>query len=411
MKSLMLFLPKTRLFWSVGIGHLTNDIFTSMGVVVLTFLSVSLLPMSNTQIGLAVSLAQLTGALSQPFFGLQADKTGGRWLGAGGVAWLVGMMMLAIALASITRLYALVIVPYVLAGFGSGAFHPVGSLQSAESDKTRVARNVAFFFLMGQMGLALGPLLAGVLLDVANTHWLSPYALSSLSVTKPTLHNVSPLFLLGVMAVPSMVFMVRTIPLRHKDTTNPTPPFQWRSLPFGALGILAVMVIFRGIAQPGSVNFFPLLFQQKGWSPSEYGFITSSFWISAGIAGVVVGDLADRFERRKIMMVTMALSAPMFFFLPLTDGVLAVTLAMLAGGLSGGTHSMLVVLAQELLPGGKGLASGAMLGFIFATGALGSLVIGAVSDSIGLSATFQFVGASALVSGGLALLLPMGKRR
>ena len=102
---------KNRLFWAVGFGHLTNDIFASMGPVVLAFLSASILPMSNTQIGLAVSLAQLMGAVTQPGFGWLADKSGGRWIGSIGLAFHVGMITLSIALAAITRQYWVMFVP------------------------------------------------------------------------------------------------------------------------------------------------------------------------------------------------------------------------------------------------------------------------------------------------------------
>src|SRR3989304_2128091 len=70
-------IPRQRLFWAVGLGHFTNDTFVSMGPVLLAFLSVSALPMTNTQIGFAVSTGQMIGALSQPFFGLLADRSGG----------------------------------------------------------------------------------------------------------------------------------------------------------------------------------------------------------------------------------------------------------------------------------------------------------------------------------------------
>ena len=68
---------KHRLLWSVCIGHLTNDVFTSMVPVLLTFLAAGMLPMSNAQIGLAVSLSQLFGAFTQPFFGILADPQWG----------------------------------------------------------------------------------------------------------------------------------------------------------------------------------------------------------------------------------------------------------------------------------------------------------------------------------------------
>jgi FSR family fosmidomycin resistance protein-like MFS transporter len=316
------------------------------------------------------------------------------------------MMLLALFLAASTRSYSLMIVPYILMGLGSGAVHPVGSLHAAEADKQRVATNVAYFFLMGQIGLALGPTLAGLLLDAANVFWLSPYlqAPGVEALAFPT-GNVAPLFGLALLAVLPVTLMATRIPQRHKAKLQ-TGGFDWRALPLLPLLALAVMVIFRGLAQPGSVNFIPSLFQQKGWSPSEYGLITSSFWIAAGLAGVFMGTLADRYDQRKIVMWTMLASAPAFFLLPHLDGPLAFLAAVLAGGLSGGTHSMLVVLAQELIPGGKAFASGAMLGFIFGTGALGSLVIGGLADAIGLANTFHGVALAAAISGVLALALP-----
>ena len=110
-----------RLLWSVCIGHLTNDVFTSMVPVVLTFLAAGMLPMSNAQIGLAVSLSQLFGAVTQPFFGIQADRSGGRWIGSLGLVFHVCMFTLAILLAAFTRHYWLMFVPLVIATVGSGA--------------------------------------------------------------------------------------------------------------------------------------------------------------------------------------------------------------------------------------------------------------------------------------------------
>ncbi len=409
-----MFIPRKRKFWSVAVGHMTNDIFMAAGTVLLTFISATILPMSNTQIGIALSTKNLVGAVTQPFFGLRADKTGGRWIGAGGLAFVVINFVLALAIAIITQNYWLMLIPFVLQGVGSGAVHPVGALQAVESDKDRAASSTAYFFLMGQVGLALGPTLMGLMLDGANVGSLIPFA-DWLGFPAPTSFNpnFSPIFLLGFLAIPAIIFMFTGIPKTRtqpevtvttdapSDKKKPARIQSWT--PFMVIGI---MVMLRGLAQPGSVDFIPLLFQQKGWSPAEYGAITSSFWIASAIAGVVFGDLADRYDRRLVVMASLVLSAPAFFFLPILDGGLAFVLAIIAGGLSGGSHSIIVVLAQELVPDSKGFASGAILGFIFGTGALGALAIGVVSDAIGLATTFQFVAVAIFIAGFLGLLLP-----
>ena len=106
------------------------------------------------------------------------------------------------------------------------------------------------------------------------------------------------------------------------------------------------------------------------------------------------------------MMLSMLSSAPAFYLLPAFDGPIAFLFAIAAGGLSGGAHSLIVVMAQDLIPMRKGFASGAILGFIFGTGAIGTLIIGAVSDYIGLGTTFQIVAVIIAVAGVLSMLLP-----
>ena len=401
-----------RLLSAVYVGHLTNDIFASMAPVLLTFLATSILPMSNIQIGLVVSLSQLLGALTQPFFGMRADRTGGRRLGSFGLAFHVGLFTLSVAMAAVTRNYWLMFVPLVISTIGSGALHPVGALHSAEAVPQRSAFNMAFFFLMGQTGLALGPAIAGILLDAANPNL--PGQMGAL-VGLPYFSNagnVTPIIVMSLLSIPAVLLMYSSIPKTHEHHAEQSKRKTEREngarehFPIFAFVVLGLIVLLRGLGQQGSVAFVPLLFEQKGWDPAAYGTITSSYWIASAISGLIFGRLADRFDRRMVMMLSMLASAPAFFLLPAYEGVFAFVLAILAGGLSGGAHSLIVVLAQDLIPLRKGFASGAILGFIFGTGAVGSLVIGALSDQIGLAQTFQIVAVVIAVAGLLSLLLP-----
>lgn len=411
-------MPRTRrLLSAVYLGHLTNDIFSSMPPVLLTFLAASILPMSNIQIGLVVSLSQLLGALTQPFFGMRADRTGGRRLGSLGLAFNVFMFTLSVALAAATRHYWLMLVPMVLASIGSGALHPVGALHSAEAVPRRSAFNMACFFLMGQMGLALGPAIAGILLDAANPNL--PSSMGEL-VGLPYFTgggDVTPIIALSALSIPAVLLMFTSIPKTHEHHAEQSKRKSERErendarqhFPLFAFVVLGLIVLLRGLGQQGSVAFVPLLFEQKGWDPAAYGTITSSYWIASAISGLVFGRLADRFDRRLVMMLSMLASAPAFFLLPAYEGAFAFLLAIAAGGLSGGAHSLIVVMAQDLIPMRKGFASGAILGFIFGTGAIGSLVIGALSDQIGLAQTFQIVAAIIALAGLLSMLLPRKK--
>jgi MFS transporter, FSR family, fosmidomycin resistance protein len=393
-------IPRVWRFWSVSLGHTTNDLFVAMDSILLAYLSVTFLPMTNTQIGQVISIAGLVGAVMLPFLGLAADQTGGRWLAALGVPWLVGFTLLALIVGVATGQYWLMAIPFVLRVLGSTAFHPVGALHAAEAEPDRVPGNMAIFFFMGQLGLALGPVVAGYLLNQ--------------SAGPDDVRVFLPFFALGLLAIPVAIFMALTIPQRATSGFRQTPGQairglreSVRGLPRAGFAVLGAMIVLRGLAQPGTVAFIPLLFQQKGWSPAEYGAVTGLYWVASGVAGLVFGNVANRVDRRWVVSATLLAAAPAFFLLPLTDGLTAALMALAAGGFVGGSHSLIVVLAQEMLPGARGFASGAILGALFGAGAFGALVIGGVSDQVGLATTFQLVAGAVVIASVLALFLPV----
>ena len=228
--------------------------------------------------------------------------------------------------------------------------------------------------------------------------------------------NLNPIILLSLLSLPAIILMATSIPRHHEHHEEQNKRKAEREngttqkLPLFAFLVLGVIVLLRGLGQQGSVAFVPVLFEQKGWDAAAYGAITSSYWFASAVSGLVFGRLADRFDRRMVMMLSMLFSAPAFFLLPAYEGAFAFFLAIAAGGLSGGAHSLIVVMAQDLIPMRKGFASGAILGFIFATGAIGSLAIGFISDQIGLALTFQIVAVMIAVAGALSLLLPRQSR-
>jgi FSR family fosmidomycin resistance protein-like MFS transporter len=323
------------------------------------------------------------------------EKTGGRWLGAGGVAWTVGFMLLGIAIAVTTGNFVLMIIPYALAALGSGAFHPVGSMHAAESDKTRANVNISWFFLWGQLGLAFGPLVTGFLLQQFN--------------------SVVPVFFVGLLVIPIVIWMAVKIPSKEAYRLASPEKFErkntidFSTLPWKELSLLLLVVTLRGVAQPGSGPFMAVLFEDKGWQPAAYGFITSVYWLASGLSGVWFSNLENRFDRRKIVAGSLALAAPAFIFLPASDGVVAVILAILSGALSGGSHSVIVTAAQELMPGNKAFASGAILGIIFGMGAIGTFLIGTIADATSLTTAFHFIGVVTLMAAASSFLLPQAK--
>lgn len=405
-------LPRKRLFWVVSFAHMTIDIFNASVPVLVTFLAAHFIPMTNTQIGLAVSAYQLTGALSQPFAGWLADRSGGRWLGAGGVAWTVALISVALWIAASTQSYILTVIPLVAAALGSGAFHPVGTMHAADCEPTPATGRLSIFFFAGQTGGGLGPAITGLLLDRASSHnAFFAQTFPSLTGILAERGTITPVLALAIIAVPSILLMGVIVPSARHFAATHTQRQTSRKAEHKRLGMIAMitlvaLVMMRSFVNPGSASFLPRLFQSRGWSAAEYGLIASAYWIGGGITGIFFGYLADRYGNRLMIAISMFLSVPAIFGLVALDGAGAFLMALMMGAFSGGSHSLIVAMAHKIMPAGKGLASGMALGFIFGTGAVGVLIIGGLADRIGLASTFQLVGAATIIAGVLALALP-----
>jgi FSR family fosmidomycin resistance protein-like MFS transporter len=128
---------------------------------------------------------------------------------------------------------------------------------------------------------------------------------------------------------------------------------------------------------------------------------------SAAVGNVIIGKLADRFGSRIVAALSLLLSVPMgLLFLTTPSVPLIFALCALVGVVTGGQHSILVVYAQQLLPVRKGLAAGLILGFTFASGALGTWLCGLAADTYGLQEAMQWVVMLGLPTALLALTLP-----
>ncbi len=146
---------KRRLF-AASYGHLSIDILNASVAMILT-LAAPTFNLTIGQIGFGAMMYQIVAAMSQPLFGGLTDRLQGRWVAAIGVLWTA----IFYALASFMPTYPLFISVLMIGGLGSGAFHAAGMLNAAVSGGAKPTTSTSIFFLGGQSGLALGPIIAG----------------------------------------------------------------------------------------------------------------------------------------------------------------------------------------------------------------------------------------------------------
>ena len=139
------------------------------------------------------------------------------------------------------------------------------------------------------------------------------------------------------------------------------------------------------------MTFLPKLFQDRGYAPGAYGAITSVYMGATAFGGLAGGVLADRWGRLRLILWSLLLAVLPMYYYPVVTGPIIYPIVFLAGGLNGASFSVVVVLAQSLLPSRRAFASGLTLGFMFASGSVGSYLFGLAADIYPLSHLFLFL--------------------
>jgi FSR family fosmidomycin resistance protein-like MFS transporter len=385
---------KEKRFVSVALGHLIIDIMNGQRIVILPFLSV-LMGLSNTTLGIVGSVYVITAALMQPVFGWMSDRWGPKWLAAGGVLWMAVFLSLALIFPG-----WLGIVFLVIASQGSGMFHPAGAAQATsighsfrDNHETVTA---SYFFLMGQMGYFIGPLAGGLLLN----HWGMPGIL-----------------VITILAIPLGIYIATSLNGSRLGSTpkvSAKSPANHGARKVGWVGLVALVVLTaaQSWSQQNISNFLPKYLSDLGQPATYYGMMASIYMLGSAFGNISAGYLGARFEKRWIVLASLVLAgAPIALFVRFIDSWWLVVMVLLAGFFLGAAYTMVVVLGQKIIPGGMGLASGLILGFVFSSGALGVAFTGGLADLWGFERVFLMTAGIALAGGFAALFLSRDEKK
>ena len=375
-------------FVAAGIGHFTVDVLNGVRNVLLAFLSVPL-GLTNTSLATIGMVYSIVAAVVQPFAGHFSDRHGRRWISAFGVFWMVFFFCLAMIIPGWPGL-----ILFIIASVGSGIFHPVGTVeatligQADGNGHESTATSIYFFF--GQFGFFLGPILAGAILDAWGQRGLFSLGL---------LGSLTGFYILSAYK------NVKVSVEEPEVSLEPVAQVENKRV-WWYVAILIIVITVDSWAGSNMSLFIPKYLSDLGQSASTYGLL-ASLYIGAGAFGNVFGGyLADRIARHKVIMAGFIIACIPIFFIAKTGYSLWYYLLLpIAGFTVGSVYSSLIIMAQKIFPGRMALASGLVLGFMFASGAIGALISGVMADKLGVISVFYLTAGMLLVSGLLAFFL------
>jgi FSR family fosmidomycin resistance protein-like MFS transporter len=307
---------------AVTLAHITVDMHTGSLVVLLPLL------LTSFDLGYASAAAIITAnnlviAAAQPLFGTFGDRTSLTWLVPAGCLLTGAAMVSVLFLPS----YWLVIPVVMLSGVGSAAFHPEALSRVRAVSGRLAASGTSFFFAGGNVGFALGPTLATLLIGRIGPP-------GTLLLILPTL------LALGFLGSQWRVLRHRQSARVARSASGPTS----RVGVAGLVGFLMVLIILRSTTVGGLQTFIPLYFQERGTLPPEGAAFLVTLLLISGVVGTLSGGvLADRFGRKAMMVGSMAVALVGLYLFLHGDGLVRMAALSVSGASISAAWPVIVV--------------------------------------------------------------------
>jgi len=382
--------PVYSILFIIGMCHLLNDSLQAVIPAMFPILERSL-GLTFTQLGIIAFALNMLASVMQPVIGMYTDKRPMPYaLPLGLTSSMIGMLGLALS-----PNFEMILISVLFIGLGSATFHPEGSRVAFLAAGPRRGLSQSIFQVGGNTGQALAPLITALVLVPLGQFGAIWFTLVA---------GLAVIFLLYIAKWYGNQMTAYTNE-RKKEAGTSSRSVPKKAIVFTLL-ILIFMVFARSWYQNAISNFYAFYAIDKySLSIAEAQIYIFLFLLMGAIGTFIGGPLADRFGKRNVILFSLLAPAPLTILLPFVGQHVAMGMLCIIGLLLLSSFSVTVVYAQELVPGKIGTMSGLIVGLAFGMGAIGSVVLGALIDWIGLLPTMIFVSLLPLI-GILTFLLP-----
>lgn len=360
-------LKKTAYSYVMMLGHLCADLGGGALPAILPFLMTQKGLTYTQTAGLTFALSSV-GSIIQPVFGNMADKHARPWLMTLGIL-LAGC---GISMLGFVDSYWIMFLLVLINGVGAAIFHPDGGRMANYVSGAKKGRGISLFSVGGNMGGALGPMVAvfGITLlggDLRGTAFLAipVFLMAGFMFTQ---HGR-----LQEFAAEGMKATQAAMAAGQKD--------DWISF----LKLTGV-VFLRSTVGVGMSTFIPMYYMNVLMQSEAFsGSITTLLSLSGAIATLIGGYLADRFGFSRTIRTGLLLLIPSLAVIASSHSVIVCTIMVIpAAVFLNFAFSPSVALGQKFVPNHIGLASGITMGLASSFGGMMSPVLGKIADTAGL---------------------------
>jgi len=391
---------------AISFSHLLNDTIQSLLPAIYPILKDSY-ALSFAQIGLITLTLNVTASVLQPMVGLYTDRRATPYSLVFGMTFsLCGLLLLSVAGRLATLLLAAGLV-----GVGSAVFHPESSRVARMASGGRHGLAQSVFQVGGNVGSAIGPLLAAFLVlprGQGSIAWASSVALLAIGVlwyVGGWYRTARPVA--RPAAVAAGVATAPGVHVEHHPRHVEVSPARVRT----SIAILIALIFSKYFYLASLTSYYTFYLINRFNVSVQAAQIDLFIFLGAVAAGTILGGpIGDRFGRKLVIWVSILGVFPFTFALPYADLFWTRLLTIAIGLILASAFSAIVVYAQELMPGRIGLISGLFFGFAFGMGGLGAAVLGRLADATSIEVVYKLCSFLPLIGLLTGFLPDVGKR-
>lgn len=361
-----------RVLGAISVSHLLNDTIQSLILAIYPIVKGEF-NLTFWQIGLITLTYQVTASLLQPLVGLYTDHHPKPYSLPVGM----GFTMAGLLLLSLAPSFFIILLAAALVGTGSAIFHPEASrvVRMASGGQYGLAQSL--FQVGGNLGSAVGPLLAAAL--------IMPYGRESIAY-----FSLAAVLAIIILIRVSIWYAHHRLGARSKDNLNTVAAALPRSGVVFTLSILLILMFSKFFYTASISSYFIFYLINKFQISVQAGQIyLFAFLLAAAIGTVVGGPLGDRMGRKYVIWVSILGVAPFALLLPYASLFWTVVLVVIIGSVISASFSAILVYGQELIPGRVGMVSGLFFGLAFGLGGIGAAVLGYLADRTSIEFVYQ----------------------
>ncbi len=310
------------------------------------------LGLSERELFVLFAITAIAPNFSQVLFGFVQDRFGSRyllWLGPAVAAVCLSAIGMAGSAGSLGMLLA---VGYLFIG----SFHPEGAVFAGQLLPEHRTRAISIFVFGGTLGLGLGPIVSGNLVQNYGLGVLPWLALPALGLVVAI--TIVSRRAVAAVAIPHM-------PVGH----SPAQPLSARLK-------LALFLLFvcslRVIPNSGMTRALAFTLEGRGYEAGMIGNVQSLFLVCGSLGILLVGSRFGHGSERQLMIYSPLAAIPLLLALavPGCPTWLLVALLVPSGLTLIGTTPAMVSYAHQLFPRDAGMASALTMGLSWGTSGL-----------------------------------------